>query len=94
MSNKLQIKLMVDMGPPQEKYPVEAEDQKTVEEEVRECIECIESGFDSHVEWKTLNGLYRELRKLPKSPRVTNLIDMIEPVMSKYGQHGVAEKDK
>lgn len=88
---KLQILLDVEPSMPKEKYPVEARDT-SIEEDVKEAIECIESGHDSVVEWKMINKLYKELRTMKKSTRVKNLIDMIEPVMSKYGLHGVSEE--
>ena len=67
-----------------EKIPVEAE--------VRDMIECIESGEDSAVQWITLNKLYGAIKDR-KDSRALNLKKMIEPTLAKYGQHGVALKD-
>jgi predicted Mrr-cat superfamily restriction endonuclease len=66
---------------------------RTPEECVRECIKLIESGYESNVEWKLLNRTYNKLKKMRKTKRVRNLIAMIEPILSKHGQHGVAERD-
>lgn len=76
---------------PKEQYPVKSR-ETGIEDDVREAIECIESGHDSVIEWKMINKLYKELRSMKKTPRVDNLIKMIEPVMSKYGLHGVSEE--
>ena len=87
----MKISIVLEAPAPTKKYPVEA--RKTpVEDTIRECIECIESGHDSVVEWKTLNRLYKELRARKKTARVTNLIEMIEPTLAKYGMHGVSEE--
>lgn len=85
------MKIVIEMRhtPPKEtKYK-----PKSIEEQVRECIECIESGHESKVEWKLLNRTYAKLLKLKKTPRVRNLIKMIEPLLAKHGQYGVPEKE-
>ena len=72
--------------------PLPPEDKiASVEEEVKQAVEMIESGHDSLTEWKLLNKLCRELSKR-KDSRSKNLMKMIEPVMSKYGMHGTSEK--
>jgi hypothetical protein len=87
----VKISIVLEASAPTKKYPVEA--RKTpLEDTIRECVDCIESGHDSVVEWKTLNKLYKELRARKKTPRVTNLIKMIEPTLQKYGLHGVSEE--
>lgn len=95
----MKLHVMLEMGPPPaDKRPQEKpEPVSSIEDDVKEAIECIESGHDSHVEWKMLNGVYKELRKREdqkKNKRVANLIKMIEPILSKYGLHGVAEEEK
>ena len=62
-----------------------------IEDQVRDAIECIESGRNSSVEWIMLNKLYAELRKRKPTPRIKNLIQMIEPVLAKYGYHKVSK---
>lgn len=91
----MKLSIMLEMGPPKEVAMPHKQDEKapSVEQQVREAIECIESGHDSYTEWKLLNKLYGELRrKEKKSPRIKNLIEMIEPVLAKYGLHGVEEE--
>lgn len=88
----MQLKILLSMDPPSKgtsKYP--EKEEKSVEEEVREAIEMIDSGHDSYVEWKLLNKLARELRPR-KDARSKNLMSMIDPVLQKYGMHGVEEK--
>lgn len=83
---------MLDMPPPEagkSEYPTEPE--ISIEEEVREAIEKIDSGHDSYVEWKLLNKLAKELRSR-KDARSKNLLEMIDPVLQKYGLHGVSEE--
>jgi hypothetical protein len=63
----------------------------SIEEEVREAIDLIESGHDSYMEWKLLNKLAKELRTR-KDARSKNLMEMIDPVLQKYGLHGVSEE--
>lgn len=59
----------------------------SIEEHVKDCIECIESGHNSSIEWITINKLYRDLEKRKATPRVQNLKKMIEPTLAKYGYH-------
>lgn len=79
-----------------QQMPTERTDKKlpepiSVESRVRDMIDCIESGYDSSVEWIALNKFYDSIRGR-KDGKAKNLIRMIEPVMAKYGQHGVAIK--
>lgn len=88
----MKLKIMLQMDPPkvgQSKYP--PKEETSVEEEVRKAIELIDSGHDSYVEWKLLNKLAKELRPR-KDARSKNLMEMIDPVLQKYGMHGVEEK--
>jgi len=39
------------------------------------------------VEWKSLQGFYKQLASMKQTPRVQNLRKMIKPVLSKYGYH-------
>lgn len=65
----------------------------TPEEKVREAIDSIDSGNDSHVEWLLLNKLYKQMCELKRpSPRADNLKKMIEPVLQKFGYFGTYEK--
>ena len=95
--NKNSIKVMLEIGMP---APLPApvpekkkqEDHKIpLEDRVREALECIDSGYESGVEWSMINRLYRDLQSLKKpTDRAKNLKKMIEPVLSKYGYHGIS----
>lgn len=89
----MKLNIMLEMGPPEGEcnYP-SPENKPSVEDQVRDAIDLIESGHDSYVEWKMLNRLMSDLRGMSKkNQRVQNLIDMIDPVLNKYGMHGVEE---
>lgn len=90
----MKLQIMLAMEPPSKKMTEGCackDDLPSVEDEVREALELIESGHDSHIEWKLLNKLARELRPR-KDARSKNLMEMIDPVLQKYGMHGVEEK--
>lgn len=58
------------------------------EEAVRERIERIDSGCASEVDFLVLKRLQEALRqKKPCTPRMKNLMDMIEPVMKRFGYY-------
>jgi hypothetical protein len=90
----MQVKIMVGTEPPSKEKTKECackDDLPSIEEEVREAIDLIESGHDSYMEWKLLNKLAKELRTR-KDARSKNLMEMIDPVLQKYGLHGVSEE--
>lgn len=88
----MQLKIMLNMEPPKAgscAYP--QKEEKSIEEEVREALELIDSGHESYTEWKMINKLARELRTR-KDSRSKNLLSMIDPILEKYGIYGVEEK--
>lgn len=88
----MRIKLMIGLEAPEPKSPNSSKKHLPipVEDRVREAIELIESDYASGVEWHMLSKLYRDLcNTKKKSKRMVNLINMIEPVLAKYGYHGV-----
>lgn len=81
---------MPDPGDQQQRQPPDLQ-RPSVEDQIREALECIDSGHDSHVEWSLVNRLYRSLKALQRpNQRALGLISMIEPVLAHYGYHGVA----
>lgn len=58
-----------------------------IEDKVRDCIEEVESGRDSGVEWLILKKLYCALKKKKPTKRVKNLMEMIRPTLNKYGYY-------
>lgn len=93
-ANSIKVMLELPMPAPAPAVQKKLETPKVpIEDKVREALECIDSGYESGVEWAMINGLYRSLCKLKKpSPRARNLIEMIEPVLAKFGYHGVSSK--
>lgn len=60
-----------------------------LEDKIRDLVEEVDSGRESYQQWLILNKFYKGLKAKPNSPRVKNLKKMIEPILSKYGQHKV-----
>lgn len=90
----MKLQIMLAMNPPSKEKTRDCackDDLPSVEDEVRQAIEMIDSGHDSYVEWKLLNKLAKELRTR-KDARSKNLMEMIDPVLQKYGMHGVSEE--
>lgn len=91
----MKLTILIEGAPPAP-HPGTSKDQApaapTIEQKVRDALECIESGHDSVVEWKMINGLYAVLRKRKKTARVKNLLEMIEPTLSRYGLCGTSEE--
>lgn len=85
----MKLQVLIDMGTPREltKPHEDACEPRPIEDEVRDSLELIESGYESSIEWKAIQGLYKQLTQMKQTPRVTNLRDMIRPVLSKYGYH-------
>lgn len=89
----MKLEIILDIPMPKQKSTSSEKPDTTLEQDVREALECIESGYDSTTEWKMINRLYKELKATPKkTKRIINILKMIEPVMAKYGLHGVAEE--
>jgi hypothetical protein len=60
----------------------------SIEDKVRERIENIDSGSGCLQDFLVLKKLQETLRnKKPCTPRIQNLMDMIEPVMRKFGYY-------
>lgn len=84
---RIRIELeMPELDSPSSQLPA----PKSPEEQIKEALECIESGHDSREEWLFVNSTYSQLCKMKPTPRVKNLIDMIKPVMAKHGYFDVA----
>lgn len=59
-----------------------------IEDQVRERIEKIDSGSACLQDFLVLRRLQEALRqKKPCTPRIQNIMDMIEPVMRKFGYY-------
>lgn len=82
------VKVLVSMDLPDAKQ--EQEPTVSIEDKVKHMIELVESGYRSNVEWRTLNKLYADLKDMKSTPRIQNLMQMIEPVLAHYGYHKVS----
>ena len=87
-----ELKLMLSMQLPSSEPKPEHCSAPSIEEKVREACELVESGYNSDVEWIMLGRLFESLKKRKQTPRILNLINMIRPVLSKYGYHGVSNR--
>lgn len=89
--SKMQISIELRMPEPRKleassEKPVEK--KKSPEQVIEECLECVESGNDSHKEWATINKIYKKLTESKKpTERAQRLIDKIRPVLEHYGYY-------
>ena len=84
------IKVLVQMdSPPSPEATKQTCPPRSIEERVRDLLEIADSGKDSSLEWNILRRLYRDLQKRKGNSRVDNLIQMLEPVMHKFGYYEV-----
>jgi hypothetical protein len=87
------ISLMVNTPPPPPQrreghHGGEQERTPSVEDRVRSCIERIDNGCGNEVDFLTLKKLKAAIQSKEKiTPRMKNLLDMIEPVMRRFGYY-------
>lgn len=84
------IKVLIEVAPPPER--TEKSCGMSVEDKVRRALELVDSGHRSDVEWSMINRLYKSLLRAKKSPRIQNLLKMLEPTMNKFGYYGKESK--
>lgn len=83
-SNKIGISVMVSMGPPKNS----AEKKPNLEDQVRACIQRIDDGTGTEVDFLLLKRLKTALLKRDvKNSRVKNLLEMIEPTLRRFGYY-------
>ena len=64
------------------------ERRPTIEEKVRDCIERIDNGGGTEVDFLTLKKLKAAIQSKPKlTPRMKNILDMVEPVIRRFGYY-------
>jgi len=80
------LQLILQIDPPEQTIPEYTECRPSVEEKVRHAILLVDSGHESPIEWSYLIRLYEKLLTLPRSRRVTNLLETIHPVLAKFGR--------
>lgn len=86
----MKITLNIEM-PSKDHYTPEACPALSPEEQVRDALDEILSGRDSKREWVFVSKVYKDLLSFHSpSEKQKNLINMIKPVMSKFGYHGTS----
>lgn len=85
-SNKIGISVMVQMGPPESNSKPKSA-QPNLEDQVRACIQRIDDGTGTEVDFLLLKRLKSALLKKKPSPRVKNLLEMIEPTLRRFGYY-------
>ena len=86
-SNKIGISVLVKMGPPAtDSKPQSA--KPNLEDQVRACIQRIDDGTGTEVDFLMLKRLKAALlKKDKKNPRVKNILEMIEPTLRRFGYY-------
>lgn len=84
--NMIGISLLISQMPGREHKPERR--QPSIEEKVRDCIERIDNGCGTEVDFLTLKKLKAAIQSKPKlTPRMKNLLDMVEPVIRRFGYY-------
>lgn len=85
-SKKIGISIMLQLPSRAEGKPREA--KPNLEDQVRACIQRIDDGTGSEVDFLLLKRLKGDLLKRDKTnPRVKNLLEMIEPTLRRFGYY-------
>lgn len=85
--NMIGISLLVSQMPGRQKRE-HHERKPTIEQKVRDCIERIDNGCGTEVDFLTLKKLKAAIQSKPKlTPRMKNILDMVEPVIRKFGYY-------
>lgn len=58
-----------------------------IEDQVRACIQRIDDGTGTEVDFLMLKRLKAALLKKERTPRVKNLLEMIEPTLRRFGYY-------
>lgn len=86
--SRVLIKLALQDGPPAPRETREPVPTPSLEEKVKDAILAIDcSGHDARSEWEYIRKVHSRLCEMKQTPRVTNMRNNIESVLSKYGEH-------
>lgn len=89
-STVIGVSLMVKTPPPprREHHGEERERMPSVEDRVRKCIERIDNGCGTEVDFLTLKKLKAAIQSRKKiTPRMKNILDMMEPTIQRFGYY-------
>ena len=85
-ATKIGVSVMIHQPPPKKEH--HGEHKRSVEDKVRDCIERIDNGCGTEVDFLTLKKLKAAIQSRPKqTPRMVNLVKMIDPVMKRFGYY-------
>lgn len=83
---KIGVSIMIQQPPPKKEHHEEY--KPSVEDKVRDCIERIDNGCGTEVDFLTLKKLKAAIQSRPKqTPRMVNLVKMIDPIMRRFGYY-------
>ena len=82
-SSKISIMLQVGVPSPSP----QTTRRVAVEDQVRACIQRIDDGTGTQVDFLMLKRLKSALLKKERTPRVKNLLEMIEPTLRRFGYY-------
>lgn len=87
--NVIGISLLVSQMPGRRQEQHERHERRIgVEEKVRDCIERIDNGCGTEVDFLTLKKLKAAIQSRPKqTARMKNILEMIEPVIRRFGYY-------
>lgn len=86
--NMIGISLLISQMPGPGRRREHHERRPTIEQKVRDCIERIDNGCGTEVDFLTLKKLKAAIQSKPKlTPRMKNILDMVEPVIRKFGYY-------
>lgn len=79
------MKIIINIPMPAKEYP-ESFKCPSVEDKVRHLLDLIDTEYSTPADWETLRRLFNMLNAVKKpNKRQKNLIELIKPVMEKYG---------
>lgn len=86
---KIGVSVMIHQPPPKKEHHGEpTKGRASVEDKVRDCIERIDNGCGTEVDFLTLKKLKAAIQSRPKqTPRMVNLVKMIDPIMKRFGYY-------
>ncbi len=86
--NMIGISLLISQTPPNRQEHERHRRRPSIEEKVRDCIERIDNGCGTEVDFLTLKKLKAAIQAKPKlTPRMKNILDMVEPVIRRFGYY-------
>lgn len=87
--NMIGISLLISQMPARRQGREEHHERRpTIEQKVRDCIERIDNGCGTEVDFLTLKKLKAAIQSKPKlTPRMKNILDMVEPVIRRFGYY-------